>query len=120
MIKELYTLIKMLFNSKPSDFDKVEWMQMQYFPFKRCPCMMWCGRLIVRSGEEVQISAEVINHENIHLAQAKVCGSWVKYYWSYFIEWLKNGYRNSPYESEAYENETDFNYLKKQNNDKKA
>ena len=32
---------------------------------------------------------ESLTHETIHLRQAQVIGSWVKYYWRYFVEWVK-------------------------------
>ena len=124
MLKELWILLRMLFVSKPENFDKVVWMEMEHFPFKGYVCMMWCGRIIFRKDEVWLLTYEQIaticNHENIHLAQAKVCGSWVKYYWKYFVGCLKYGYRNNPYEREACENESDFDYFKNYKNDKEA
>lgn len=79
--------------------------------------MSWCGAIIHRVGTS-DIDAKTINHETIHLMQAKVCGSWVKYYLKYLWEWLRRGFLSpmtanyyvSKYESEAYANEDDSNY----------
>lgn len=120
MLKELWTLLRMLFVSKPENFEKVVWMEMRHFPFKGYVCMMWCGRFILRKDEIGLLTCEqvelICNHENIHLAQAKVCGSWIKYYCKYIIEWVKgnpfnaSAYITNPYECEAYANETNTAY----------
>jgi hypothetical protein len=56
--------------------------------------------------------------------QAKVSGSWIKYYWNYFIEWMKgnplfggalSAYLTIPFECEAYANDNDFEYCKNYN-----
>lgn len=129
MIKELWILIKMLFGQKPNDIENVSLMGMNHFPFKGYSYLMWCGKMIYRNDmydrrqKEWATDAYLItrNHELIHLAQARVCGSWFKYYWRYFIEWLKgnpiinpasSAYYTIPFEMEAYANEKDMNYGK--------
>ena len=120
MIKELWTLIKMLFSSSPKDTETVKVMDMQHFPFKGYKAMSWCGCIIHRA-DASPVDTITINHEHIHLMQAKVCGSWCRYYIKYLWEWLKGGiithpasaaYYTSKYESEAYANETDFTYCR--------
>ena len=132
MIKEFCILVKMLFGKKPKDIENVCLMGMEHFPFKGYKYLMWCGKMIYRNDmydrrqkewptEAYQISK---NHEQIHLQQAKICGSWVKYYWRYFIEWLKgnpiispssSAYYTIPFEMEAYANEKDVHYSKTYN-----
>ena len=129
MIKELWTLAKMLFQSKPNEIEEVKLMGMDHFPFKGYAYVMWCGKMIYRNDMYDVRRKEWItkkykeskNEENIHLAQAKLCGSWVKYYWRYFCEWLKGGiimapvssaYFTIPYEVEAKANNTNFDYPK--------
>ena len=41
-MKELWQLIKMLFSSKPGDFDTPELLPMNHYPFKGYRFMMWC------------------------------------------------------------------------------
>ena len=129
MIKELWTLAKMLFKSKPSEIDEVTLLGLDHFPFKGYAYMMWCGRMVYRNDAIDRRRKEWItkaykaskNHETIHLMQAKMCGSWVKYYLKYLWEWLKGGpvmapasaaYYTIPFEVEAYANEGDFDYPK--------
>lgn len=123
MFKELYKLIILLFKSKPRELGKdLEVIPMKYFPFKGYKYLMWCGKMIYRKDMEDKRKEEwntssfqkSLNHETIHLNQAKRSGSWIKYYWQYFIEWLKGGiimapvsaaYYTNPFEMEAYANE---------------
>ena len=129
MLKELWTLAKMLFKSKPSEIDEVTLLGLDHFPFKGYAYMMWCGRMVYRNDAIDRRQKEWItkaykvskNHETIHLMQAKMCGSWVKYYLKYLWEWLKGGpvmapasaaYYTIPFEVEAYANEGNFGYPK--------
>ena len=122
MVRELCILIKLLFKTKPIDNSNLELVEMKYFPFKGYKYLMWCGKMIYRKDNEEKIKKEFntisfkesLNHETIHLNQAKKAGSWIKYYWQYFIEWLKGGiiiapvsaaYYTNPFEMEAYANE---------------
>ena len=127
MWKELWILIRMLFSSKPSDVNEVLLKGMNHFPFKGYSYMMWCGKMIYRNDTLERRKKEWLtksfrttkNHETIHLMQAKMCGSWVKYYWRYFCEWIKGGpimapasaaYYTIPFEVEAYANEGKLDY----------
>ena len=127
MIKEICLLIHMLFRTKPTDVGNLELIGMNYFPFKGYKYLMWCGKMIYRKDMEDKRKEEwttsyfqkSLNHETIHLNQAKKAGSWVKYYWQYFIEWVKGGiimapvssaYYTNPFEMEAYANEDNFEY----------
>ena len=128
MIKELWTLAKMLFVSRPSEIEEVKLMGMNHFPFKGYAYIMWCGKMIYRNDRYDTRRKEWItkkykvskNHETIHLMQAKMCGSWAKYYLRYLWEWLKPGfmaplkanYYTLKYEAEAYANEENFDYPK--------
>lgn len=129
MLQELWTLIKLLFSSKPSETNEVTLMSMSHFPFKGFSYMMWCGKMVYRKDTYETRRKEWVskaykvkkNHETIHLMQAKMCGSWTKYYLKYLWEWLKgnpliapskSAYYTIPFEVEAYANEEDFNYCK--------
>lgn len=128
MIKELWILIKMLFRSKPSEIEELKLMGMNHFPFKGFSYMCWCGKMVYRKDTYETRRKEWItkkykvskNHETIHLMQAKLCGSWTKYYLHYLWEWMKGGlsaplsanYYLIPYEMEAYANEENLDYPK--------
>lgn len=128
MIKELWILAKMLFASKPSEIDEVKLMGMEHFPLRGCSYMMWCGKMIYRKDTYETRRKEWItkkykvnkNHKTIRLMQAKLCGSWTKYYLRYLWEWIKGGlssplsanYYLIPYEAEAYANEENLDYPK--------
>ncbi len=128
-MRELFKLIGMLFGSKPSDIDELVLLPMKHFPFKGSNVMMWCGRLIYRKKREAAMSRYIgtsaglrlKTHETIHLKQAQVAGSWVKYYWRYFVEWLKgnpfckpreSAYYTISFEMSAYANENNPDYAK--------
>lgn len=53
-----------------------------------------------------------VNHEKIHFRQQKEL-LLVGFYILYLIFWLIYGYRNIPFEREAYKNQDDFDYLSK-------
>lgn len=56
--------------------------------------------------------AVTLNHERIHLQQQiELLVVW--FYVLYFFEWLCKGYEDISFEREAYQNESDFTYLKK-------
>ena len=128
MIKELWTLAKMLFATKPDGIEEVKLMGMEHFPFRGYSYMMWCGKMVYRKDSYETRRKEWItkqykvskNHETIHLMQAKQCGSWTKYYLRYLWEWMKGGlsdplsanYYLIPYEMEAYANEENLDYPK--------
>lgn len=129
MIKEFWTLAKMLLLSKPGGIEEVKLMGMEHFPFRGYSYMMWCGKMVYRKDSYETRRKEWItkqykvskNHETIHLMQAKQCGSWTEYYLRYLWEWMKGGlssplsanYYLIPYEMEAYANEENFDYPKR-------
>ena len=104
MIKELLTLAGMLFRRIKKD-DKVTVEVMQYFPFKGYSAMMWCGTIIIRDDCEEDINRLVLNHEEIHLAQAKVKGNWFKH-----NPLAHSSYYLNKYEGEAFANEDNLAY----------
>lgn len=129
MFKELIELIKMLFKrAKPADINDIELVKMKNFPFSGYRFMMWCGRIIYRADNEANIEylkqypskwAVSVNHERIHLMQARKEGTWWKFYRKYFWQWIKgnpiihpslSAYYTIDYEMEAYANETNLEY----------
>lgn len=58
------------------------------------------------------LSRIVVNHEKIHHAQAKEVGGYLLFYLKYLIWWIRRGYRNAPFEREAYTNAANLDYLK--------
>lgn len=57
------------------------------------------------------LTETTINHEKIHFAQQKELFI-IFFYLLYVIFYLIYGYRNMPFEKEAYENDNNFEYLK--------
>lgn len=112
--KELFVLIQMIFG-RTEKCDKLEILQMKYFPFKNYSYMMWCGKLVTRKNITIRnIPSHVGNHENGHLIQAKFYKWWIQYYLVYFWEWLKgipfwppfnSAYYTIPFEVQAYANQ---------------
>ena len=129
--KELFTLIAWLFSSRPSDckLGELKVVQMRHFPFSGYKYMMWCGRIITRK-DKAAVEKEFIDtaagrrsmtHETIHCVQAiaEHGDNWLRYYWMYFVHWLKRNPLTHPasacyycnrYEVEAYANEDDPDY----------
>lgn len=109
----------MLFRSI-NKIDDVTAMTMKHFPFKKedySRAMMWCGTIIQREDNASYINSQVVNHERIHLAQAKYKGSWVSFYLSYLWHWFKHNpfarssYYLNKYEGEAYANDHNYQYM---------
>lgn len=122
MLEEIICLIKMLFETSPRDIKNMNIVVMKYFPLPCFTALSWCGNIIVRDLNE--INKTLMNHETIHLRQAQISGSWIKYYMSYLNEWIKgkpfkrpyiSAYYTNPYEMEAYANEGDKNYTARYN-----
>lgn len=116
-IKETSKLVQMLFASKPKDFDSLQTMEMKYYPLGKYDYLTWCGKCIIRKGS-TEPTEQDINHENIHLTQAKDVGSWIKYYVKYLWSWMKlspffgtYGYYLNKFETEAYAKEDDLEYI---------
>jgi hypothetical protein len=80
-------------------------------PFGRFAAMMFFGVIFARKRVK-PLSLRTINHEEIHNAQAKECGGYFFFYPIYIRLWIKYGYRNCPFESEAYDNDRNLDYLK--------
>lgn len=83
-------------------------------PFPGYKAMNLFGVLFVRGN--TRIDDITLNHEKIHTAQIKEM-LYVFFYIWYAIEWLirlpkGNAYRSISFEREAYENDSDINYLK--------
>ena len=79
-------------------------------PFPGFVAMAFFGVILARKKYK-PLSSATIRHEEIHEAQAKECGGWIRYYLKYLFFWVKYGYRMIPFEREAYHNETRENYL---------
>lgn len=108
MFKELLILCKMLFTKVEPNLKALPIVKMKHFPFSGYSAMQWCGRIIDREDDNVEISEEIMTHEMIHYKQALTFGSWWKYYLAYAYEWLRLGwtapsiYHCHPMEIEAY------------------
>lgn len=118
MFDELFQLIKLLFQSSPSDIKELKIKEMKYFPFSNYNAMSWCGYLIVR--KDSIVNKTTMCHETIHLKQAQQYSNWLAYYFDYFKEWLKgqpfatpciSAYYTIPFEVEAYANEDKPDYI---------
>ena len=114
-IKETWTLVRLFFTKIP---DTLKTVQTKYYPAKKYCAMMWCGVLMTRDKPEA-VSWSTQNHERIHLEQAKLKGSWFKFYTSYLGEYLRNrflflghdaAYFLISYEMQAYAHEYDWGY----------
>lgn len=79
-------------------------------PIPGYSAMMFFGVILARKSC-APLSPRTIRHEQIHVAQAKDCGGYIPYYIRYITQWIKYGYRNSPFEREAYDNEQNIAYL---------
>jgi len=53
----------------------------------------------------------IFNHEKIHFEQQKEL-YFIFFYIKYIYWWLKFGYKQNPFEKEAYSNEYNLNYIK--------
>jgi hypothetical protein len=137
MIAELWILIKLLFQTKPSSIlekEDLDLIVMKNFPFKGYRFMSWCGKIILRQDrldfvkehlktKEGKIS---ITHEKGHAIQAESehGDNWIRYYLSYFWNWIKHNPVLSPssacyffnrYEVEAFAQEENPDYWKNYN-----
>lgn len=133
MLKELIILIKLLFNSKPSQVlgKELEVMEMKHFPFGKYTYMSWCGKLIAKKENADKIRAfkntpsgkEIFTHEYGHAVQAESehGDNWLRYYLAYFWHWIKHCpwiapahacYYFNRYEAEAFANQHNPDYWK--------
>lgn len=81
-----------------------------FIPLPGYSAMMFFGVIFARKSYK-PLSPRTIRHEHIHVAQAKDCGGFMPYYFRYFGQWIKYGYRNCPFELEAYDNDLNAAYL---------
>lgn len=88
-------------------------------PFNGFIAINLFGILFVRSKAKHKLKQTTINHEMIHTAQMKEL-LYIPFYLIYLVEWLCKllnhsaieAYRNISFEREAYENESNIDYLK--------
>lgn len=89
-------------------------------PFKGYLAINLFGFLFVRKGSTHKLDEIDINHEAIHTAQMKEL-LYIPFYIWYLLEWLllifkyghiHTAYRNIRFEKEAYNHESDLDYLK--------
>ena len=87
----------------------------KFIPFSGFAAINLFGILFVR--ENVELTDQTLNHEQIHTEQMKEMLYILFYLW-YFIEWLirlftnpGQAYRSISFEQEAYAKESDFSYL---------
>jgi len=83
----------------------------RFIPIKGFSAINLFGVIFARK-EYNPLSKKTINHEKIHDAQAKefVFG-YFSFYAFYLRYWLKFGYKNNPFEREAYDNDFKPRYL---------
>ena len=94
MIKEFWTLAKMLFTSKPGEIDEVRLKPMEHFPLGGKDYMPWCGYLIYRKDQLAARRKDWITKEyrelkrveNYKLWFAQQSGSGLKFYWKWFFD----------------------------------
>ena len=79
-------------------------------PFPGYRAMMLFGVIFARK-KAYPLSEYTINHEAIHREQARDCGGYIPYYIVYIWHWIRRGYRQNPFEREAYDNVADLDYL---------
>jgi hypothetical protein len=84
----------------------------KHFPFKGYRAIMLFGVIFARK-EYKPLPEYVINHEKIHREQARDCGGYVWFYIRYIYWRIKYGYRNNPFELEAYRFESNLDYIEK-------
>lgn len=80
----------------------------KYLPFKGFAAMAVYPFIFTRKG--AKITETTIRHEKIHFAQQKEL-LLIGFYLLYLIFWIRYGYRNSPFEREAYDCEQYSMYL---------
>ena len=80
----------------------------KYIPVKDFVAMAVWPAIFVREGRDFTKGLQ--NHETIHFKQQKEL-LLIGFYLLYFIFWIKYGYRNMPFEKEAYDNQGNLNYL---------
>ena len=80
----------------------------KFIPFKGFSAINLFGILFARKG--IKISKKIINHGLIHTAQMKEL-YYVLFYIIYIYYYVMYGYKDNPFEREAYLNQLNDNYL---------
>lgn len=92
----------------------------KYLPPKGFLAINLFGVLFVKNKDRGQLSQTTMNHEKIHSAQIKEL-LYIVFYVCYIVEWLfrfiqyrnaMKAYYNISFEREAYNNDSNLNYLK--------
>lgn len=83
----------------------------KYIPVKKFVAMAVFPLIFVREDRAEEFTKEVENHEKIHFAQQKELFL-IGFYLLYLFYWIKYGYRNNPFEKEAYTYQGFNDYLK--------
>jgi len=81
-----------------------------FLPFKGFSAIALFGVIFARK-EFKPLSNKMVRHEQIHAAQAADCGGWMLFYLQYLIYHCKYGYKDNPFEIEAYCNDFKKDYL---------
>lgn len=79
-------------------------------PLPGYSAMMLFGMIFARK-RCAPLSEATVRHEEIHRLQAIECGGYLRYYTRYFDYWLRYGYKNNPFEREAYCHMYDKSYV---------
>lgn len=113
---------------RPSEISTIEIVFNKWIPFGNYLALTLFGKAYINTSNkslwEKYVSngnANIVkNHEMIHVKQAQFTDdSWLKFYWKYICEWLKNkpwrygsefAYFCNPFEMEAYQNELNLSY----------
>jgi len=94
---------------------KIKIVKNNILPFGKYVAMAIYPVIFVRKKYWIRYSEKrreiILNHEKIHFAQQKELTS-ILFYIEYVYWWLIRGYKNIPFEKEAYANENDLEYLK--------
>lgn len=72
-----------------------------FLPFRGYVAMMFFGVILARKRYR-PLGCDIVRHEEIHKAQAKDCGGYLRYYFLYLKYWFKYWYGCNPFEKEAY------------------
>ena len=92
----------------------------KYLPPKGFLAINLFGVLFVKNKDRGQLSTRTMNHEKIHSAQIKEL-LYILFYICYIVEWFfrliqyrnaMKAYYNISFEREAYNNDSNLNYLK--------
>ena len=111
---------------RPSSMDDMKAVALPFWIRKGYDGLTFFGHIITHTTEEADRMNSgfdtMKNHEMIHLYQARSThDSWLRFYWKYFVFWLKArryrrhlksaGYLLNPFEMEAYRFMHDLHYL---------